>query len=638
MAESAPEQGRQTAASPGAARNRNELWARVLLDELARAGVRDLVLAPGSRSTPLVLAAAADGRFRMRVQIDERSAAFLALGMGKATGVPAAVITTSGTAVANLLPAVVEAHQAETPLLLLTADRPPRLRGADANQTIEQVGIFGSYLRLFAELSPADLSEETLRHLRSVAVRAVAAARGEPGGAVHLNFPFDTPLEPTAVEESLPMDLAVGRTTGSGGRPGGAPWTVIFPRRITPDREAIRILREALGSARRPILIAGILPRPWESGPSLARSAEMLGIPLFADALSGSRFAKGIANDMGESNEAEGGVLVGGYDILLRNPELREKLRPDLILRVGSAPVSALMTEWVSEMEDVSHILIDGGGRWKDHMGAATVLIPSDPALLLEAVATGEEVTPNLDPEWVPAWRRVGKAVEVSLREMAARPLFEGGVLKELGDRIPAGGILFLSNSMPVRDFDTFVPRGEKAFVVLGNRGASGIDGIVSTAVGVSIASEKKVAAVVGDLAFLHDANGLASLRDPEANLLLVVVNNDGGGIFHFLPLREEEAFTPLFATPHGRDLGHFAVLHDLAYIKVDLRGKWGTDEGRGIERLREGLEGGLLSRGNVLLEILTDRGENRERRSHFVRETATRVGEALARDLPGGG
>jgi len=624
-----------------AASNRNELWARVLLDEMARAGVRELVLAPGSRSTPLVLAAAADGRFRIRVQTDERSAGFLALGMGKATGFPAAVITTSGTAVANLLPAVVEAHQSETPLLVLTADRPPRLRGADANQTIEQSGIFGSYLRLFVELSPADLSEATLRHLRSVAARAVGVARGDPGGVVHLNLPFDTPLEPAPVAGDLPEELAEGRTPGSGGRPGGAPWTTHLPRHSAPAAEAVAVVADALAGAKRPLLVAGVLPRPWETGPVLRWAASGLGIPLLADALSGGRYP----TELGGGDE-ESAVVVGGYDLLLRDPGVRESLRPDLILRFGAAPVSALLTDWLAGM-DAPHILVDGGGRWKDHTGAATLFVPADPSGFLHALLSATSGAPRRDsfgayePGWVAGWRGINSAVEVaiaeSLREPSPSSFFEGAIMSELALTIPSGELLFVSNSMPVRDLDTFVPSRENALLVLANRGASGIDGIVSTAAGATLATGKRVTAVVGDLALLHDANGLASLREPDANVVLIAVNNDGGGIFHFLPIRDHEpAFTPYFATPHGRDLRHLAELHGLAYRVVDLRGSGSGGEGDsdGRDRDPHGIEGGFAelrmtlksayqSTGSMVLEVLTDRVENRERRSRIVHEIA---------------
>jgi 2-succinyl-5-enolpyruvyl-6-hydroxy-3-cyclohexene-1-carboxylate synthase len=549
---------------------------------------------------------------------------------------------------------VVEAHQAETPLLILTADRPPRLRGADSNQTIEQVGIFGSYLRLFAELSPAHLSEATLRHLRSLASRAVARAIGDPAGAVHLNLPFDIPLEPAPVEGDLPEALARGDSLGSGGRPNGIPWTVHLARRLPPTEEAVALTASALARAKRPLLVAGVLPRPWEAGPLLRRAAAELGLPLLADPLSGARYpivsrtedddVAGVAADLAEAAHGMGrkvGVVVGGYDLLLRDPELREKLRPDLILRVGAAPVSALLTDWLAEMDRVPHILVDGGDRWKDHTGSSTLFIPADPGIFLQTLAASASPSQEehhgvseIDSGWLAEWKRaecsVAESVSRSLGAASSSSFVEGMIAVELARQIPDDELLFVSNSMPVRDLDTFVTRRDRGLLVLGNRGASGIDGIVSTAVGASLATGKRVTALVGDLALLHDSNGLASLREVDARVLLVVVNNDGGGIFHFLPIRDQEpAFTSLFATPHGRDLRHLADLHALDYRRADLRTKaspGGADE---LEVLRVGLREAYLGGGSQIFEVLTDRGENRERRSRLVHEIA-----AAARQL----
>jgi 2-succinyl-5-enolpyruvyl-6-hydroxy-3-cyclohexene-1-carboxylate synthase len=328
------------------------------------------------------------------------------------------------------------------------------------------------------------------------------------------------------------------------------------------------------------------------------------------------------------------GVIVGGYDLLLRDPGVRESLRPDLILRVGTAPVSALLTDWLAGL-DTPHILIDGGGgRWKDHTGAATLFVPADPAGFLQALVSAvsepsrREPAGDFEPGWVASWSGINSAVEVaiaeSLREPSPSSFFEGAIMAELALRIPPGELLFVSNSMPVRDLDTFVPSRENSLLVLGNRGASGIDGIVSTAAGASLASGKRVTAVVGDLAFLHDSNGLASLRELDANVLLIAVNNDGGGIFHFLPIRDHEpAFTPYFATPHGRDLRHLAVFHGIEYRVVDLRGGGLQGIEGGFEGFQAELKSAYLSAGSLVLEILTDRAENRERRSRIVHEIA---------------
>jgi 2-succinyl-5-enolpyruvyl-6-hydroxy-3-cyclohexene-1-carboxylate synthase len=501
------------------ARNRNELWARALLDELARAGVRHLVVAPGSRSTPVVLAAAADRRFRTAVQVDERSAAFLALGVGKGTGIPAAVVTTSGTAVANLLPAVVEAAQSEVPLLVLSADRPPRLRGADANQAIEQPGIFGRYLRFEAELSPAELSDRTLRHLREVANRAVAAAVGAPAGPVHLNLPFEKPFEPVSVPGDLPPGLEESAPLAMAGRRGGEPFTRIHPRILVPDDAVLADLARRLREARRPLLVAGPHPLPEEAGPPVAALAHLLGAPLLADPLSGARGRSGLP-------ESGAAPLPGiGYDLALRIPEVRKRLVPDLVVRFGTTPSSASLAGWLDELRGVPQVVVDGGGRWKDHLAVASEVIPGDVARVAQGLAarvgapvlearTGEA---GPDEGWPSAWARVDGAVAEAAEAALSRGLPEGAAAVEAArDAGAHADVLFVSNSMPVRDVDALWPvasgadpREATGVRTLGNRGASGIDGIVSTALGVGWGTGARVTVLLGDLALVHDMNGL---------------------------------------------------------------------------------------------------------------------------------
>lgn len=666
------------------ARNRNELWARTLLDELARAGVREVVVAPGSRSTPLVLTAAADQRFRITVQVDERSAGFLALGVGKATGVPGAVITTSGTAAANLFPAVVEAAWSETPLLLLTADRPPRLRGADANQAIDQLHLFGRYTRLFQELSPAHVSEATLRHLRSVAVRAVAAAVGDPGGPVHLNFPFDKPLEPTPVPGDLPEGLGSGAPLLVDGRPGGAPFTRIAPRRALPEPSGVEVLAERLRRAVRPLLVAGPVPRPWETGPALRRLAA-LGFPLLADPLSGARFGVpgggGFPGARGEGETDPGSthhqpartfVMSGLQDLVLRSPEVRRRLRPDMVLRFGASPTSAAVLSLLEESAGQAQVVVDSGDRWKDHQALATLALPWDPGRTAGALADllgtrgGDpadhqgrgEAPSGLDAEGRIGWLREWERMEAIAGEVVAGPgghpagFFEGTVLREVAARIPEHAILFVSSSMPVRDLDAFGEARSSGPLVLGNRGASGIDGIVSTAIGASLGGRCPVVAVLGDLALIHDMNGLLAARAPGVRVLFVVIQNDGGGIFHHLPVREyDPPFTRLVATPHGRAVDRIARLHDLTHLRVEGRsGEAGGEDptepdagsgspSRGVEGLRAALDAGFarLAGGaeSVLLEVRTDRSENERRQRDVAERVRSALGAARTEEDP---
>jgi 2-succinyl-5-enolpyruvyl-6-hydroxy-3-cyclohexene-1-carboxylate synthase len=608
-----------------APRNRNELWGRVLVEELVRAGVRQVVVSPGSRSTPLVLAAAGHSELQMVVEVDERAGAFCALGVGKASGRPAAVITTSGTAAANLLPAVVEAAQSETPLILLTADRPTRLRGADANQAIDQQHLFGRYPRFYQEVVPAPLSEGTLRHLRSVACRAVAAAVGDPGGPSHLNLPFDKPLEPTPVPGDIPPELEDEATLARTGRGARTPFTRIHPRRAAPLPVSLESLSESLRRARRPLMVAGPTPRPWEAGPVLRAFAEEAGLPLLADPLSGARYGGG-GTDTGAPE-------LGGYDLVLGDPWIRDALAPDFVVRVGAGPTSANLSSWLGSLAEVPQVLVDGGGRWKDHQAAVSEMIPADPGLLFDSL--GQAAVGSPDPEWNRVWRTVAVTLRAGLERLGRAPPFEGMVAVRLVESLSPGELLFASSSMPIRDVDAFGVLRQGDLHVLGNRGASGIDGIVSTAAGASLATGRRVTCLVGDLALLHDSTGLSLLQESGIRVVLVVLNNDGGGIFHRLPIREREpTFTRFFATPHGRDLVHLARLWDLPHHVVDLRDppSGSAVGGSGLESLDHALAWAGDLEGSGIVEIRTDRDENRLRRAAAEEGIQQEVRRALER------
>jgi len=598
----------------------NTVWARAWADELARAGVREVVVAPGSRSTPLVLALARDGRFRMRVHLDERSAAFFALGVGKASGVPAAVVTTSGSAVANVFPAVVEAAQAETPLLVLTADRPPRLRGADANQAIDQVRFFGGYVRTFFEAPVPSADPAALRHARALAGRAVAAAVGAPAGPVHVNLPFDKPLEP--VEDGV-AELAAEHPLAAQGRPDGAPFTRIARSRGTPDVDAVARAGSAC-STPRGIVVAGPVPDPERVGPAVLRFAARLGYAVLADPLSGARFGPG-----------EGALRIAAYDFLLRDPEVRSVLRPDLIVRVGASPTSAVLQSWLEEQTTASHFVVDEGARWKDHGAVAADYLTGDPVATLEALAgRAAEVrghAADTSPSsWLDLWRVVDEAAREALTAVdrgataeaheGVQLLHEGAVWPPLGRAAPDATV-FVSSSMPVRDLDAFGVPDDRSWAVFGNRGASGIDGIVSTAYGVAAARGGRALCVIGDLALFHDQNGLLWSREADLAVVFVLVDNDGGGIFHMLPVSSlDPEFTTFFATPHGLDFGHAAALHgialrDVAVADLEAEARAAMSEGR-----------------TVILRLRTDRTENRIRRQDVVARVAAAAREALSR------
>ena len=574
--------------------------ARAFVDELARSGVREVVLGPGSRSTPLVMAFVADGRFRIRVHPDERSAAFFGVGVGKASGVPAAMVTTSGTAAANVFPAVIEARQSETPLLVLTADRPHHLRGADANQAIDQLRLYGSYAKEFVEVAPPKLGGAELRHLRALACRVVAAASEAPAGPVHLNFPFDKPLEPIEDTSSFSVDQPLAAR----GRPDGAPFVCISPAVRSPDEATLDALVDTLDSERG-VVIAGPAAAGSASGRAALRLAERTGFPLLADPLSGGRYGPG-----GEAQR------VAAYDLFLRAAEVRAALSPSVILRVGAAPTSAALQSWTLEHSGTPHIVIDGGGRWKDHGSTATEYVHADACATLGALE--DRVAPAASQEWKAIWQTIEQKALDTIGSVESRS-DEGEALAVVAATVPEGAQLFVSSSMPVRDLDAFGNPREQSLDVLGNRGASGIDGIVSTAFGVAAARDVPTICVLGDLALLHDQNGMLWSRESDAPVIFVLIDNDGGGIFHMLPIAEHEPhFSQYFATPHGLDFRHAAELHG-----IELRDTTVSELGAALAK--------ELDRDRTcVLRVRTERVESHRRRQQLIDAVTTGVRAVL--------
>jgi 2-succinyl-5-enolpyruvyl-6-hydroxy-3-cyclohexene-1-carboxylate synthase len=523
----------------------------------------------------------------VRVFLDERSAAFFALGVGKGSGVPAAVVTTSGTAVANLLPAVAEACQSETPLLLLTADRPHHLRDSDANQAIPQPGIFGAFTRAAWDLPQPGVDAPALLHLRAVADRAVAAALGTPAGPVHLNLPFRKPLEPSDEAGDVPPGFGESEVLALRGRDPD-PLVRISRRRAAASESELERLAELIDAAERPVLVAGIASEAHRLGPAVTRFAAACGMPLLADPLSGAR--------MGPSH---GSARIAGYDLFLRDAEVRERLRPDLVLRLGAAPTSASLLRWLSEAHEALQIVVDGGGRWKDHQNTASLYVAADGPDTLEALASRVGLPAPLS--WRRRWEVADRAAARGARK-APGPRHEGHVAATVVAGVESSDVLFVSSSMPIRDVDAYGTPREEGPAIFGNRGASGIDGIVSTAAGVAAGTGNRTVLLTGDLALLHDSNGLLAVREEGVELVVVVVNNDGGGIFHMLPVREyDPPFTELFATPHGLELAHLARLYGLPHTRVESP--------KGVEEaLRVGLEAG----GSRMIEVVTDREVNR--------------------------
>ena len=582
--------------------NRNTALGSAIAEELARCGVRRAVISPGSRSTPLAVALWRQPEIEVTVILDERSAGFFALGTALATGVPAVVLCTSGSAAANLHPAVVEAHEAGVPMILLTADRPPELRDIGAGQTIDQLKLYGDAVRWFCEVGTHEADDAGLLHFRSVACRAYAAALGDSRpGPVHLNVPWREPLAPVPVEGQVtaadPLALE-GR--------GDAPLHAV--PRATPRAEEALLdrLGERIESAPRGLIVAGRQPDPALAGP-VADLAAAAGFPILAEPTSQLR-----------RGPHDRSLLVTTYDAIVRDRP--PTLEPELVIRFGDLPTSKPLRQWLAAIEDLDQIVIDPVGEWREPTRRAATLVRADAAVTARALT---DRLARLRPGaaavagspyaagWLAAERAVREAVDGRIESLGE--LSEPGIWSSLGRALRDGDAVFAASSMPVRDLEAFLRPGPEGVRFASNRGANGIDGLVSTAAGLASGTGSRTWAVLGDLALFHDIGGLAAVRHaPE--LRLIVIDNSGGGIFHFLPQAEampEDEFEALLGTPAGRDPADAGPLFGL---NVTVPGT--TAE----------LQDALVA-DTQLIVLRTDRARNLD----LHRELASAAGTALA-------
>jgi 2-succinyl-5-enolpyruvyl-6-hydroxy-3-cyclohexene-1-carboxylate synthase len=530
----------------------NTLWAGALVQELQRSGVQDVVLCPGSRSAPLALAVAEAGpELRTWVVLDERVAGFFALGLALESGRPAGVLVTSGSAGTHLFPALVEAWAAGVPLVALTADRPWELHGFGAAQTMPQAGLFGRFVRVSETLPVPEASSAAFRHLRAVVSRALAAAVTPPAGPVHLDVPFREPLAPVPdapVPSGLDAEALEGRA--------GAPFVRTVAASSLPPEPELEAVRRRLAAAERGVVVVGPRARSDRLATAVRALAASHGYPVLAEAASNVRWAAGQH-------------AVSHLDLLLRSEGWALAARPDLVVRIGGGLASRRVSEWL-DGSGAEVVLVSEGVEPVDPHHRAALVLEGDAVAICEALAAA---TAPRRATWADGFSRADALAESALVTAltSERRLTEPGVARAVVSALPAGARLLLGSSMPIRDVDAFAPAPPGPVRVLANRGLNGIDGNLSTALGIAAASGAPTVALVGDLAFLHDLGALVAARTAGLSLTVVVVNNDGGGIFSFLPIAgSTPRFEALFGTPHGADLSAGATLGAARFARVE--------------------------------------------------------------------
>ncbi|MGG0409314.1 2-succinyl-5-enolpyruvyl-6-hydroxy-3-cyclohexene-1-carboxylic-acid synthase [Peribacillus simplex] len=573
-------------------------YAASFVDELAQNEVKHVVVSPGSRSTPLALLLVEHPDIEIHINVDERSAAFFALGLAKALKEPVGLLCTSGTAAANYYPAVIEAFYSRVPLIVLTADRPHELRDVGAPQAIDQIHLYGRHVKWFVEMALPESTDGMMRYARTVGARAAATAAAEPAGPVHLNFPLREPLIPDLEQAK---EYRQNKNT---------PAVLIDSGERSLSASQIEAVATILSKAKQGIIVCGELPHP-EMKEDIVALAEKLAFPVLADPLSQLR-----------SGSHDKAVIIDAYDTFLRDEAAKAAFRPEVILRFGAMPVSKPLLLFMKKQKQAITLVVDGGAGWREPAGLATNMIYSEETDFCQRIA--ESITSSPDDEWLGLWQTVNGATKNALASVRDESeLSEGKLFALLADMMPLESTLFVGNSMPIRDLDTFFLNNGKGIKTIANRGANGIDGVVSTALGVSTVSKNTVLAI-GDLSFFHDMNGLLAAKLQKQNITILLVNNDGGGIFSFLPqANEREHFETLFGTPHGLDFSHTAQLYGGKYNKVQ---SW--------DELEKVFAESFEIQGLKIIEVPTERESNLQKHRNLWSFVSQEIKMVLDREI----
>ncbi|XJZ26592.1 2-succinyl-5-enolpyruvyl-6-hydroxy-3-cyclohexene-1-carboxylic-acid synthase [Bacillota bacterium Lsc_1132] len=550
-------------------------YTAAFVAELVQTGVTDVVVSPGSRSTPMAMVMAEHPDLHLHIHVDERSAAFFALGLAKASERPVAMLCTSGTAAANYYPAIVEAYYSRVPLLVLTADRPHELRDVGAPQAIDQIQLYGQHVKWFVEMALPEKSSEMLRYVRTVCARAAAIANQSPAGPVHLNFPFREPLVPKMDENLFALTERPTR------------YVNIHPSKLTIGQDELQAIAQTLNNFEKGIIVCGQLADEAFAD-AVTGLAEKLHYPIIADPLSQLRSG---------SHAQE--MIIETYDTFLRNDVAKEILKPDVVLRFGAMPVSKALTIFLKENHQAVQFVVDGGGGWRDPAVLSTDMVYCDETEFCKQVA--EYVERKTDNDFIEKWQNVNQLTKENMTMIRDFTDFnESRLFYELVDLLPDEATLFVGNSMPIRDIDSFFLNNHKSIKILANRGVNGIDGTISTALGASLYF-KPLYLLIGDLTFFHDLNGLLPAKLYDLDVTIILVNNNGGGIFSFLPQAEHRKnFEQLFGTPLNLEFEHVVRMYGGKFTTIT-----------GLAGFQSAMKGSRNMHGLNVIEVVTDREKN---------------------------
>ena len=579
--------------------NRNTIWSKIFIDQLAAIGVKYACISPGSRSTPLTYVISQNKKIKSYIHFDERSSAFFALGLAKATRVPVLIITTSGTAVAELFPATIEAYYQRVPLIICTADRPPELIGTGANQTINQHNIFRNHIRWFRDLGLPSISETGLHHLQRIAIKAFTISSTEDTGPVHLNFPFRRPLEHFSYTDEINKRIFQ-----------------IKPQRILKERlrnsktsnNILNKLIPELIKNERGIILVGPMDYNSELIKRIKKISIILKFPVVAEGL--SQLRSGIS-------EKDKNIL-SNFNSIVKSDNFIQKHDPDIIIQFGRTPTSSAIENFL-ENTSAKRYLINSFGDNFDPARNAAAIFPVSPLNFCDSLIAhlSDENLSRRSKDWLHDFvkaEEICNKVKTKVIERT-KSLHEPTSINKIFKFLPSGSNIFIGNSLPVRDLDNFLSSASKRFTIYFNRGASGIDGITSTALGVA-SRNKKTILITGDLSFLHDLNALSIAVKYSLPLTILVINNNGGGIFHSLPIAQKvKLFDEYFVTPHNLEISALVESFEIDYNLIKNKSSLGILINKAMSK-----------HSTSVLEIRTDAFRSAELRNKYFNQVRMKL------------